>query len=382
VITQRYIRSPHVISLLTAAATFPLIFLGGLVTSHGAGLSVPDWPNSWGYNMFLFPPRLWRGGIVYEHLHRLMGTVVGMLSIVLTVAAWKLERRRWVRWLCTGVLGAVIFQGVLGGLRVVLVKLDLAIVHACVAQAFFCLAALSAVVTSKWWINATPTDAPGGKPLIAVCATAVITIYLQLIVGATMRHYDAGLAVPDFPLAYGQLFPATDPQSLHRINQERIWKIDLPIVTARQVRLHMGHRLGAVVVAVLVLWACSLIFLRHRSERGLVIPASILTVLIILQITLGVLTVLKRKPADIASAHVAVGALILVTTFILTVRSLRLFANRREPMRRAARAGGEERHSTIENRGSPIDGRPSMLDLPAIGSPRTCRSTAGPLDRN
>src|SRR5213080_4043730 len=121
-----YNRPLHVIALLTAAATFPLIFMGGLVTSHGAGMSVPDWPNSYGYNMFLFPPRLWIGGILYEHTHRLMGTVVGFLSILLVICAF----------------------------RVVFVQLNLAIVHACVAQAFFCLAALFAVVTSKWWQNA------------------------------------------------------------------------------------------------------------------------------------------------------------------------------------------------------------------------------------
>src|SRR5438034_8861400 len=120
-----YNRPLHVIALLTTAATFPLIFMGGLVTSHGAGMSVPDWPNSYGYNMFLFPPRLWIGGILYEHTHRLMGTVVGMLAIGLTIVAWRTESRRWVLWLATSVLGAVILQGVLGGLRVVLVKLDL-----------------------------------------------------------------------------------------------------------------------------------------------------------------------------------------------------------------------------------------------------------------
>src|SRR5881227_2250072 len=125
-----YNRTLHVIALLTCIATFPLIFMGGLVTSHGAGMSVPDWPNSYGYNMFLFPPRLWIGGILYEHTHRLMATVVGMLSIALTIVAWWTESRRWVRWLATSVLAAVIFQGVLGGLRVVLVKHDLAIVHA------------------------------------------------------------------------------------------------------------------------------------------------------------------------------------------------------------------------------------------------------------
>src|SRR6476620_9462182 len=149
--SPRYTRSLHMLALLTAAATFPLIFMRGLVTSHEAGMSVPDWPNSWGYNMFLFPPRLWIGGILYEHTHRLMATVVGMLAIALTVLSWKTETRLWVKWLCTSVRGAVIFQGVLGGLRVVLVKLDLAIVHACFAQAFFCLAAMTAVVTSRWW---------------------------------------------------------------------------------------------------------------------------------------------------------------------------------------------------------------------------------------
>ena len=158
----------HFIALLTAAATFPLIFMGGLVTSHQAGMSVPDWPNSYGYNMFLFPPRLWIGGILYEHTHRLMATVVGMLSIVLVIWAWFVESRPWVRRLAIGVLGLVILQGVLGGLRVVRVKLDLAIVHACVAQAFFCLAALVAMVTSRWWMEAPDLSAQnaGGSKLM------------------------------------------------------------------------------------------------------------------------------------------------------------------------------------------------------------------------
>ncbi len=320
----------HAIALLTAAATFPLIFMGGLVTSHGAGLSVPDWPNSWGYNMFLFPPRLWRGGIFYEHVHRLMGTVVGMLSIALTIAAWKLESRRWVRWLCTGVLVAVIFQGVLGGLRVVLVKLDLAIVHACFAQAFFCLAAMSAVVTSKWWISAKPdVETPAGRALVIACVFAVVAVYLQLVIGATMRHYEAGLAVPDFPFAYGQFFPSTDPQSLHQINQQRIWKIDLPIVTANQVRLHMAHRMGAAVVALAILAGAGIVLLRHRHRIKLLVPALLLLLLLGAQIALGAATVLYRKPADVASAHVAVGALILVTAFVLLVRSIRLYATPR-----------------------------------------------------
>src|SRR5438045_4172037 len=148
----------HLIAVLTACATFPLIFMGGLVTSHGAGMSVPDWPNSYGYNMFLFPPRFWVGGILYEHTHRLMGTVVGLLSIILAICAWKWEKRIWVRNLALAVLAAVILQGVLGGLRVTLMKLHLAIIHACFAQAFFCLTALLATVTSRCWLESNPLD--------------------------------------------------------------------------------------------------------------------------------------------------------------------------------------------------------------------------------
>src|SRR4051794_25959408 len=168
----------HRTAQLTAAATLLLIFMGGLVTSHGAGMSVPDWPNSYGYNMFTFPPSKWVGGIFYEHTHRLMGTVVGMLSIVLTIYAWKKETRLWVQNLATAVLGAVIVQGILGGLRVVLVKLDLAIVHACFAQAFFCLATLVAIITSRWWKTApdfsASEDRPRGKLLIALGVACVI----------------------------------------------------------------------------------------------------------------------------------------------------------------------------------------------------------------
>src|SRR5579859_7642702 len=109
-------------SWLTAAGTFLLIGLGGLVTSHEAGMSVPDWPTTYGYNMFLFPFHLWTGGIFYEHTHRLLASLVGFLTIVLTAWLWVREPRRWLRWLGVSALLAVITQGVLGGLRVTLYK--------------------------------------------------------------------------------------------------------------------------------------------------------------------------------------------------------------------------------------------------------------------
>jgi cytochrome c oxidase assembly protein subunit 15 len=319
----------HRTALLTTAATFPLIFMGGLVTSHGAGMSVPDWPNSYGYNMFTFPPSQWVGGIFYEHTHRLMGTVVGMLSIVLTVVAWRVERRRWVRWLATGVLAAVIFQGVLGGLRVIWVELDLAIVHACFAQAFFCLAAFTAVATSRWWFKASDNIAPdtriAARRVALLAAACVFAIYAQLVVGATMRHYDAGLAIPDLPLAYGELLPPTTVDGLREVNTLRAWESGLKPVTLTQVWLHFGHRIGAVIVTALIAILIVVVWRRHRRETALFNPAVLLGCLTAAQITLGVYTVLTKKAADVASAHVAVGALVLVTTFVITARAARLY---------------------------------------------------------
>src|SRR5438552_2464592 len=102
----------HRAAIITCVATFPLIFLGGLVTSHGAGLSVPDWPNAWGYNMFLYPPSKWVGGILYEHTHRLYASFVGVLTIILTAIAWRTDVRPAIRWLVTGSLAMVIVQGI------------------------------------------------------------------------------------------------------------------------------------------------------------------------------------------------------------------------------------------------------------------------------
>ncbi len=125
---------------------------------------------------------------------------------------------RGCRWLATAVLAGVIVQGVLGGLRVVLVKLDLAIVHGCVAQAFFCLCACVALVTSRWWTDAPDLsqsrELPAGNRVVRLAIVAVIVVYCQLIVGAVMRHEQAGLAIPDLPLAYGKVLPPLNQEAL------------------------------------------------------------------------------------------------------------------------------------------------------------------------
>ncbi len=329
-----YNRNLHRIALFVAWATFPLIFIGGLVTSKDAGLSVPDWPNSYGYNMFLFPPRFWAGNIFYEHTHRLYASFVGLLTVILAFWSLFVEKRFWVRMLGLSCLSMVIIQGVLGGLRVVLLKLNLAIVHACVAQAFFCLVMLMCIVTSKWWIEAAAKreenerEGRSGNGLIRLAVAAWVIIFLQLMLGATMRHYKAGLAIPDAPLAFGKLIPPMNQNELHAA-QERVLGPNAWFYTddfsMGQVWLAYGHRVGALLVSIVTI-VLALVVLRKHRVRGLTRPAVILLVLLAIQLTLGILTVIWKKPADIASAHVAVGALVLVTTFVLAVRAMRLYS--------------------------------------------------------
>src|SRR5437773_12210264 len=138
---------------ITCVATLLLICSGGMVTSKGVGLAVPDWRTTFGYNMFLFPASKWVGGILFEHTHRLIASGVGFLTIILTSWLWRSEPRKWVRNLGVIALGAVVLQGVLGGLRVTMLKDEIGIFHACLAQAFLGLVGVIALVTSISWCD-------------------------------------------------------------------------------------------------------------------------------------------------------------------------------------------------------------------------------------
>jgi heme a synthase len=323
--TQNYNPSVHRLALITAAATFPLIFMGGLVTSHQAGMSVPDWPNSWGYNMFTFPPSKWVGGILFEHTHRLAASVVGLLSIALMTVTWISDQRRWMRWTSVALFFAVSMQGVIGGLRVVRSDLDLAIVHGCVAQLFFCFIAAFCVLTSRFWSErrAIPPS-PAIRTVLYLSLTTVAIILAQLIVGAIMRHSDAGLAIPDFPTSYGHWLPPTRIDAAFR--QEAIHhfgtELGLSRVTLFQIWIHFAHRIGATLVSISVTTLAATILLRLGGQPAFTRPAWAALALLLTQVTLGILTVLMRKPADIASAHVAVGALLLVTTWVIAMRAI------------------------------------------------------------
>src|SRR2546423_11496237 len=135
-VTARRYRWLHGFAWFTSVATLLLICSGGMVTSKGVGLAVPDWPTTFGYNMFLFPVSKWVGGIFFEHTHRLIASTVGLLTIILSVWIRRVDPRRWMRNLGFAALGAVILQGVLGGLRVTMLKDEIGIFHALLAQAF------------------------------------------------------------------------------------------------------------------------------------------------------------------------------------------------------------------------------------------------------
>ena len=211
----------HSVALLAAVATFLLIVVGGLVTSKGAGMSVPDWPTTYGYNMFLFPYSKWVGGIFWEHSHRLLATGIGLITLILATVVFLKEKRSWVRWLAVAAVVGVILQGVLGGLRVTLYKDQLGIFHALLAQSFFGLLLVMSAITGRGFLSGSWFQDRAVASLRWLVLAGLLLTYFQLGVAATIRHQHAPLAIRDFPAAYGQFIPDLSPSAVDRINAER-----------------------------------------------------------------------------------------------------------------------------------------------------------------
>src|SRR5207253_1295869 len=251
---------------LTCVATLLLICSGGMVTSKNVGLAVPDWPTTFGYNMFLFPVSKWAGGILFEHTHRLMGSVVGFLTIVLAVWLWLSEDRQWVRKLGVIALAGVILQGILGGLRVTMMKDEIGIFHACVAQAFLALLVLIALVTTNFWRSLGKIDINAKKfaPIRTLAIAITVAIYAQLALGATMRHQHRDLSILDFPTANGAWIPDTSATALAKINAWRDAR-GLSDVDAFQIWLQMLHRFVALLIAIGVIAFCSRVWRDARQ---------------------------------------------------------------------------------------------------------------------
>jgi len=321
-------------SFLTAATvtfcTFVLICSGALVTSHAAGMAVPDWPNTFGYNMFLFPIERWVGGIMYEHVHRLIASGIGLLTILLAVVLFCAESRGWVKKLGVIAVVAVILQGIMGGLRVTLIKNEIGIFHGMFAQSFFVLLGVITLATSPWFRSMRWSNDrwAAGSRWLAVAAT--VAILFQLGTAATMRHAHAGLSIPDFPTAYGKVWPDTDPATISRINEQRLAATQPP-TSAALILLQMTHRLGAVLVLVLIGWFTWKMWTGAAIPRSLKAWSLVWSVMVLGQIGLGAWTIWSNKAADVATAHVALGALMLLLGGMLSFRLIfGHFAARRE----------------------------------------------------
>jgi cytochrome c oxidase assembly protein subunit 15 len=300
-------------AVLNAVATFLLIGLGGLVTSHEAGMSVPDWPTSYGYNMFALPIKFWTGGAFFEHTHRLLASVVGLLTTILAVWLWLKDPRKWLAWLGVAAFLLVIAQGILGGLRVKWQLDYLGIPHGAVAQAFLVLTCAIALFTSRWWQNsATEKQISVPRGLRSHVLYVTILIFIQLLIAATMRHQHAGLAISDFPLAHGKIWPDTSAEAIAHYNAQRVEINNINPITAFQVELQMIHRLVAYAIFLGVAAAAMLARKKLGGRDWLTKFAFFWLVLLALQIILGAATIWLNKAADIATGHVMVGALALL----------------------------------------------------------------------
>jgi heme a synthase len=294
---------------VAAAATFVLVFAGGLVTSTGSAMAVPSWPLDAGHLI----PQQWGAGVLFEWGHRAIAGTVSILTLALALWVWIVERRAWVRFTALAALGLVVVQAVLGGITVLLnLPLAVAVAHAMTGQAFFCLMVAIALFTSPRWETMAPVARVTGQaPLAPLAAVTTVVIYVQIVVGALMRHMHAGLAIPDFPLAFGHLVPPM---------------FSVPIA------INFAHRCGAVVVTAMVLWTVARALRQYGDEPLLRRPALGLLVLLATQIGLGAATILSRRAVIPTTSHVAVGAAVLATCLALTLRAWRL--------ERAARTAG------------------------------------------
>ena len=301
--TSSYSPWLHRLARLAAVATFLLIVIGGIVTSTDSGLAVPDWPTTFGYNMFLYPLSEMVGGILYEHSHRLMGSLVGLLTVGLFVVILAKDSRKWLKWLGLAALIAVIVQGVLGGLRVTQINRNFAIVHACLAQAFFALLCGIAWFTSReWWegfgtasfgLQVTPkgeTPVAEAQKLRRLSLITTCLIYVQLIFGAVLRHTGS--------------------------------RLDMHLLFAFLVALHI------------FLLARRILGTNGETQRIAPSMLFLLLGLLAVQLMLGTGAFFAKLTAfgetfaaaltvTITTAHVAVGALMLVSSFVLTLKIYR-----------------------------------------------------------
>ncbi len=355
----RYRPGLHRFAVTWVVMTYLLLVLGATVTSKGVGLAVPDWPTTFGYHMFGVPLKLWigRGGVFWEHSHRLFAAFVGAMTIVMVQVIWlpylngrlpfrcqwrwpcvarfepdRLERDRlWLRWFAVVALILVIVQGVMGGLRVTELSMAWGIVHGVTAQVFLCMTVVTAAATSRLWIESSGgfTGVVGGVAerfgfgLRRLALVLLGVLLVQLVLGASMRHSGARLAIPDFPSAYGRWVPPMTEGSIRAAIDQQPYEQFNQYYSPAQVGIHFAHRVWAVVVTVVTVGFLSMLGKQVAVDNRFVGPVSALAGLLLAQLVLGVLVLWtggSQVNNEIATAHQAVGAAMLATAVLLAVR--------------------------------------------------------------
>lgn len=291
----------HRLAVFTTLMTFLLLCAGALVTGTGSGLAVPDWPLSYGQ---YFPPMV--GGVLYEHGHRMIAGTVGILTLFLSIGLWLTEARAWVRWLGTFAVVAVVAQALLGGLTVIYrLPVAVSVSHACLAQIFFSTTVLLSLVTGPGWFRPMYAIDEGDArvPLSKLALLTSVGFFLQLLIGAVMRHTGAGLAIPDFPTVFGGVLPPT---------------FTFPIA------IHFAHRTGALVMTLLTGWLVTRVLTQHAGQLKLTAFVGALAGAVAFQIMLGASVIWLRRPVPVTTAHLAMGALCLASSVSVTFLAFRL----------------------------------------------------------
>ena len=340
----------HRFAMLVCLLTLPLIFLGGQVKSHDAGLAVPDWPMTFEQNPITFPVSDWVGGIFHEHFHRVAAGVIATMTLIL--AAWLAIRKPRPGLHALGFLavGTVLAQALLGGITVLLfLPVWASSAHAILAQTYFIiLVAIVYFMSAEWGrrcARAATGHAETTTPLFKGALLLLAVVYLQLFLGALMRHTESALAIPDFPTVAGNWIPAFNDATLAWVNS---WRLeysfsaeagrDLPDITISQMLIHFTHRIGAlaVTIATIALW------FRARPYRstnpGLLRTLNMLLIFIAIQVSLGAFTIWTARSPIVTSIHVVTGAAVLGVTMLLVLRAWPLGANSDEPITNSAGA--------------------------------------------
>ncbi|MBB6430870.1 COX15/CtaA family protein [Algisphaera agarilytica] len=337
-----YRRWVHVLALLLVAATFVLIAIGGHVTSKDAGMAVPDGFTTFGVWSLIAPLETWwyDEGTRLEHSHRLKGYVVGSLTIAVLVAVmFTQRRRRWVKGLAWGLLAFVILQGIMGILRVDEVSIFLAGIHGVTGQIFFCLTVLMATAVSRFWMSRpTDSDEERHRRTLRIAPLLLLAgLLVQLMLGSAVRHSQSALAIPDWPFHYGQVMPPMSQPDIDAAvaavpddeRAERFAPLRVDAETGEvlpgtyetwQVHLHFTHRLGAYALFIIGIGFAAWVWRSYPGQMAVLLPATLFAIFLLLQVGLGVMTVLSGEHYTLATSHQSVGAILFATATWMTVR--------------------------------------------------------------